>query len=44
MLLLLPPDWVIHADLGRIDVEHPPRDCPVKNLSKRPRCFEAVAG
>ena len=44
MLLLTPPHRVVDADLRRIDIDHPPRHGPVKDLPERLGCFEAVAG
>src|ERR687897_638001 len=44
MLLLAAPGRVVDADLGRIDVDHPPRHRPVQDLAERLGCFEAVAG
>ena len=32
MLLLPTPHWVVDADLGRVDVDHPPRHRAVKHL------------
>src|SRR5436309_8552032 len=44
VLLLAPPDRVVDADLGRVDVDHSPGDRPVEHLAERLRCLEAVAG
>jgi hypothetical protein len=43
MLLFAAAHWIVDADLGRIDVEHPPRHRPVEHLAERLRRFEALA-
>jgi len=44
MLLLPPPYGVVDADLGRVDVDHPPCDRAVEHLPERLGCLEAIAG
>ena len=34
----------LHADLGRVDVDHPPDHRSTENLPERLCCLEAVAG
>ena len=43
-LLFPPPHRVVDTDLGRVDVEHPPRHCSVEDLPQRLGCLEAVTG
>jgi hypothetical protein len=43
-VLLAPAHRVVNADLGRIDVDHPPRHRPLEHLPKCLRCFEPIAG
>jgi hypothetical protein len=44
-MLLLPPSYrVVDADLGGVDIDHPPRHRPVEDLPECLGSLEAVAG
>jgi hypothetical protein len=43
MLFLAPANRVVDTDLGRVDVDHPPRQRPAEDLTQRLRRLEAVS-
>src|SRR5919197_5020621 len=43
MLLFPTPDGVVDADLGQVDVDHPPRDRSMEDLAEGLGSLEAVA-
>src|SRR6266540_3444328 len=44
MLLFAPPHRIVDTDLGRVEIDHPPRDGAMEHLPQRLGCFKAVTG